>query len=78
MNSFVLYNVSTPKGGSLDTIVVDARYDTPEERQHRAWCKMFEDKRSPHHRMLMRLVDQMGVDKVKAQFCAALCFEKVG
>lgn len=78
MRSHNLYRVTTMTGGSIEKLVsVDIRYDSNEERMHRAWCTIMDDKRSAHYRMLQGLIKQMGVDKVKVQFCAALCFEKV-
>lgn len=75
--TFNYYRVTTAEGGSLDIVAVDTRYDTPREREHRAWCKLLEDDRSEGCRMAMRLVKELGVDRTKAMFCAALIFEKV-
>lgn len=79
MKHFAMYKVSTAQGGSIDNIVVDVEYDTLEERQHCAWCQLLDrkDQYSAHYRVVMKLIKEMGVDKVKKQFCAALEFEKV-
>lgn len=72
-----VYRVSTHQGGSLENIFVDERYDTERERQHRAWCKLLENERSPEYQMAMRLMKELGVDKTKSLFCAAIVFERV-
>ena len=73
---FNYYRVSTLNGGQLDIIAVDKRRDSKEERSRRAWAKLWEDDRSPEYRMATRLIDQLGVEKTKEFFYAALVFEK--
>ena len=72
-----VYRVSTPQGGSIDDIAVDADRDTPREREHQAWCQLLQDERSPHYQMAMRLIRELGVDRTKAMFSAALTFERI-
>jgi hypothetical protein len=77
MFEFTYYKVFTDFGGSLDNIAVDKRYDTIEERCHRAWCKLLENDRSFHAKMVKKIIAQNGVEFTKKRFSSGLRFEKV-
>ncbi len=91
MSEWIRYRATMPTGGSLEFTVV-ARYLEEEKTDvrkheyiaHEAWREMLKDRdalgrpvRNNYRRLLMQVIDKIGVDKAKAQFTKSLQFERI-
>jgi hypothetical protein len=93
MNTYIHYHVSSPAGGSIHVYVDDRDIKDCGERDavaHAAWRKLFDSNKDAMGRemrgkdrnnaptMLTKLIDKLGVDRVKKHFTLAIEYHREG